>query len=146
MSTANIELPTDRIVYQFENASVVYTADFSLATDRVMPKLDVMVIDQYRYQRELSVAFRHEPGDSKKLLWEYHAYRHPGRRYIGTISKSVGQRFINRFLDLCENYPSLLFNRAGEHTSIANRPRAEGFVHLSEQLLDGWEFSVKLLD
>lgn len=135
-------LPTDRIVLSIDkaHASVVYTNEHSAATGRNMPKLYVQVIDAYRYQRELSVQLRWEPGNSKNLFWEYHIYRHPGYRYIGTISEAVATRFIERFLEQSQQYPTLLFNEASDRQA-----RCEGFVHLAEKLHDGYELSVKLL-
>jgi hypothetical protein len=140
-----MKLPTERIVHQFENGCVIYTADHSQATGRVMPKLYVQSIDQYCYQREYNLGFRHEPGDSKKLYWESHIYQHPGRRSECKVSEEVAKRFILRFLDLCKNYPSLLFNKTGDHKENPARPRHEGFVHLAEILHRGVEPSVRLL-
>ena len=136
------KLPTERKVFQFDQASVVYTAEHSRATDLVMPKLYVQVIDQYGYQRELIVEFKHRAGDSKAHYWEMHAYRHVGRREIQELSKEVAERFILRFLDICEKHPIFLFN----HADASGSPRSGGFVHLSELLLDGEPCSVKLLD
>lgn len=140
-------LPTEALTYQFEksHATVIYRAEHSAATDRVMPHLDVMVIDQYRYQREFSVRYRWEPGDSSNLYWEWQVYRHPGRRNAGKVSQCVAERFILKFLELTRYYPGLLFNAAGDHATDPTRPRCEGFVHLAEYLHDGYEFSVKLL-
>ena len=134
------KLPTDRIVFQFEHATVIYTCEDSAATGRKMPKLYIQAIDRYRYQREWSIAFRHTPGDSSKLFWESHAYRHPGRRNIVELTDGVAKRLIARILHLCENYPTLLFN--GDN---GDRARHESFVHLSEALLDGAAPSVSLL-
>lgn len=57
----------ERIVHQFQHASVIYTEQHSAATNRRMPKLYVQAIDQYRYQRELIIQFRHQSGNSSKL-------------------------------------------------------------------------------
>lgn len=141
----SIVLPDKRTVHQFEHASVVYTAELSAATGKVMPKLYVQAIDQYSFQRELSVGRIHEPGDSKKILWESHIYQHPGRRFVQNVSESVAKRFTDRFLELCETYPALLFNKTGDHSKDVARPRHEGFVRLAEMMHRG-EFSVKLLD
>jgi hypothetical protein len=137
MKKVKSNLPIFRKEFQFEQASVVYTADHSEATGMVMPKLAVQVIDAYGYQRELMVQFRHASGDSKILHWEMHVYRHPGRRNIQEMSQVVAENFINRFLVICEKYPLFLFNDG--------MPRSKGFVQLSEQLLDGAALSVKLL-
>jgi hypothetical protein len=143
----SVKIPTDRVVYQLPHATVIYTRNHSLATGRTMPSLKIQAHDQYRYQRELSVAFRHRPGDSSDLYWECHAYQHPGRRNIQeNIPDSVARRFISRFLDLCASYPALLFNATGDHATDPGRPRHEGFVHLHDALLWGAELSVKLLD
>jgi hypothetical protein len=134
-----MNVPTERIVFQFDNATVIYTAEHSAATGKVMPKLYVQAIDQYRFQRELIVEFRHEPGDSKKLFWEYHIYQHPGRRHVAKVSEYRATKFINRFLHLCKDYPDLLFNKSGD------RPRHEGFVFAAEFLHRGFDLSVRLL-
>lgn len=139
------KLPTERIVYQLPHASVVYTCELSAATGRVMPRLYVQAIDQYRFQREFIVQFRHEPGDSKDLYWEYHVYQHPGRRRVDKVSEYVARRFIIRFLELCRDHPALLFNNEGDHATNPHRPRHEGFVHMAEWLHRGTDLSVKLL-
>jgi hypothetical protein len=138
-----MSLPTERKVFQFEQATVIYSAEHAPATGMVMPKLEVQVIDQYGYQRELSVGFHHRAGNSKAHYWEMHAYRHPGRRNIQELSKAVAERFINRFLEVSEKYPIFLFNNAD---NAKGEPRSRGFVQLSEQLLDGETCSVELLD
>lgn len=135
----------ERIVHQFQHASVIYTEQHSAATNRRMPKLYVQAIDQYRYQRELIIQFRHQSGNSSKLYWECVAYRHPGRRFEQTITAGVATRFIDKFLRLCSEYPSLLFNQSGDHTTDIHRPRHENFVHMHERLLDGYRLSVDLL-
>lgn len=140
-------LPTERTVFQFEkaHACVIFTCDKDFnGTPR--PKLYIQAIDQYRYQRELSIEYRHEPGDSSKLFWECHAYRHPGRRHITQLSPAVAKRLIARILHLSAEYPSLLFNAQDNAADVHDRPRSEGFVHFHETLLDGAEPSVKLLD
>ena len=135
-----------RIIHQFQHASVIYTEEHSAATDKVMPKLEVMCIDAYRYQRELTVQYRHEPGDSKNLYWEFHVYRHPGRRALGKVPEKVAKKFISRFLEFCEKCPALLFNKTGEHTTNVARPNSEGFVHLCERIHDSETISVDMLD
>jgi hypothetical protein len=133
-------------VWQFEHATVQYSEHFSLATDRPMPKLSVMCIDQYRYQREFSVSFRWEPGDSKSLFWEMSVYQHPGRRETERVSEAVAVRFIKRFIEQVEKHPDLLFNSFAVLPTNSVRPRAEGFVHLCERLHRGAALSSKLLD
>jgi hypothetical protein len=135
-------LPTERKVYQFPHASVVFTADRWAATGRTMPRLYVQVVDAYRYQRELTVAFRHRPGASGDLFWEGHIYRHPHRREVSEIDERTAKRFIVRFLYLCDNYPTLLFNEADPSR---DRPQCEGFVHLAERLHDEPTFSANML-
>jgi hypothetical protein len=71
-----------------------------------------------------------------------HAYRHVGRREIQEPSQAVAERFILRFLEICEKFPIFLFNSA----DASGSPRSGGFVHLSERLLDGETLSVELLD
>jgi hypothetical protein len=135
------KLPTIRKEFQFEQATVVYTAEHLAAAGIVMPMLSVQVLDQYGYQRELTVHLCHTGGDSETLDWDVHTYRHPGRRYIQQVSTAVAERFIERFLEICEKFPIFLFNSADNSGS----PRSKGFVQLSEQLLDGAKCSVRLL-
>lgn len=124
-------------IYQFEHATVIYKAELSVATGKVMPSLYVQAIDAYRYQRELSVSLRWRPGDSKSLFWNMHAYQHALRRNEMELTPARAIGFIRRFIELCELFPSLLFNKTGEHTTDTARPRHEGFVHLHDQLLNG---------
>jgi len=133
MSLANL-LPVN---FQFEQATVNYKNEFSEATGRKMPKLDCMLLDQYGYQRELSVSFRWRPGDSRDLFWEISVYQHPNRRWSSEVSASYAEAFILRFAHLCIHYPSLLFNNTGEHLTDKQRPRGEGFVRLCERLHRG---------
>jgi len=120
-------------VFQFNkaHACVIFKNERSAATGRKMPKLYVQVIDQYRYQREWTLQFRHEPGDSKKLYWESSVYHHPGRREVVRLGKAQAEKCIKKFLSMCQNYPELLFNEEGD------RPRCEGFVHFAELLHRG---------
>jgi hypothetical protein len=145
-------LPTERKVFQFNHATVIYTAEHSYATSRVMPSLAIQISDEYRYQRELSVKLKHqyipaftEGNNTKKgitkIFWESHAYRHPGKRHVQVVTKTVAERFIERFLERVEKYPTLLFNDTTDRMA-----RHEGFVHLHEKLLDGCDLTVKLLD
>ena len=133
------------LTLQFEQATVIFTNDLSQATGKQMPMLKVQAIDAYGYQREWSCGLRHEPGDSKDLYWESHVYQHPGRRESCRLSSAVAVKLINRFLDLCQDYPGLLFNGTGEHTTNAARPRCEGFVRFCEQMHRGAVPSVKML-
>ena len=108
--------------------------------------LYVQSIDQYRFQREYSLKYSHVPGDSATLRWWSHVYMHPGRRQESEVSAERAKGFILRFLYLCDHYPSLLFNAAGDHAADASRPRSEGFVHLCERLHRGETVSKRLLD
>ena len=136
------------VTFQFEkaHATVQFKVADSVATGKTHYSLEVMVIDQYRFQREFSLSFHHEPGDSSDVHWESHIYQHPGRRHV---LKHLGPKrceaFIRRFLELCEKYPDLLFNAEGDHTTNKTRPRCEGFVSLAETLHRGALPSVKLL-
>lgn len=133
--------------YQFEksHACVIFTNEKHVATGRMHAKLYVQVIDQYRYQREWTLEFRHRPGDSKSCYWESHIYQHPGRRHIVEVKKTMAESCIKRFLRLCEQYPSLLFNVEGEHGTDKARPRCEGFVRFAELLHRGELPTAKLL-
>ena len=133
--------------YQFEqaHACAIFTNERSRATGRKHAKLYVQAIDQYGYQREWTLAFVHEPGNSKLCSWESHIYMHPGRRCVVKVGAAQAQACIKRFLKLCSEYPSLLFNRTGEHTSNVARPCSEGFVHFAESLHRGALPSCSLL-
>lgn len=110
--------------YRFEasSASVQYTIE------RDRPRLFVMVLDEYGFQREMSVELKNRPGLTE-TFWECSVYMHPGRRWYQEASPSMAKRFIKKFLDLCENHPDLLFNK-----SEVGRPRCKGFVLLAERL------------
>lgn len=97
-------LPSERKVWQFNHATVIFTCEKDF-NGRIRPKLYVQVIDQYRYQREWSLEYRHRSGDSNDMYWESHAYRHPGRRHIEEMSQSAAKRLIERFIHLTEGIP-----------------------------------------
>ncbi len=123
------------IVLHPEHASVIYTEEHSPATGKVMPKLRVQLIDFYRYQREWSLGFRWEPGNSELLYWESHAYKHPGERHVLKMERAKAVSLIARFLEISTKYPTSLFGERGQ-----------GFVHFHDAMLRGAEPSVKLLD
>lgn len=118
---------------QLPHATVIFTNDLSFATGKKMPRLYVQAHDAYRYQREWTLEFRYQPGDSKKLFWESHVYMHPGRREIVEVGASRAETCILKFLHLCESYPALLFPEK-DHPNLS---RCEGFVHFCEQLHRG---------
>jgi hypothetical protein len=127
--------------HQFQHATVVIKNNFSLATNRHMYKLYIQVIDQYRYQREFVLEYRHRSGNSHNCYWSCVAYRHPGRRTEFELSSGVAKRLQQRLEHIIREYPSLLFNDSGNN----GRARHEGFVHFTECLLDGAQPSCKLL-
>lgn len=137
-----LELPSVDLVFQFDkaHATIQYKCKHSAATGCVMPSLEVMVIDEYRYQREWSLAYRHKPGDSAVRYWESHIYQHPGRRHICEVAPDVAKLLMVRFVEQCDKYPTLLFN---ERTD--KRPCCEGFVHFADMLMWGTPPSAKLL-
>lgn len=126
-------------VHKFKHGTVIVTNKYSVASGRMMPKISVQIIDAYRYQREWTLAFCREPG-GKRCYWESHVYKHPGQRNIVELSPDVAKRLWDKFLDLVENYPALLFNDENER-----RARHEGFVHFSDTLLCGATPSCTLL-
>lgn len=127
--------------FQFENATVVYTNDMSAATGKRMPRLYVQAIDAYGFQREWTLQYRHEPGDSSDCYWESHAYHHPGRRDIQRMAPKAAARVVAHFLDICQDYPTLMFNASQDRV----RARHEGFVKFHEVMLRGFEPSVKMM-
>lgn len=127
-------------IKSYNNASVIYTENLSRATNREMPRLAIQVIDDYAFQREFSLQYRHRSGDSNNLYWCWSNYQHPGRRAQGEVSTAVAEKFINRFHELVNghyDYSSLLFNE--------DSPSNKGFVHFSERLFLCEELSVRLL-
>lgn len=128
-------------ILQLPHATVIFTNYLSVATGKKMPKLYVQAHDAYGYQREWTLQFRCEPGDSKKLFWESHVYMHPGRREIVPVGKAMAETCILKFLHLCENYSDLLFP-ADDHPKLI---RCSGFVHFAEQLHRGALPSATLL-
>ena len=140
------DLPAKTFQFEKAHSTVQWKVFESAATGGTAYSLEVMVIDQYGFQREFSLAYRHEPGDSKDVYWESHIYQHPGRRHvIKRLGPSRCEAFIKRFLMLCEKYPSLLFNETGDHAEDKARPRCTGFITLAETLHRGALPSVKLL-
>lgn len=121
----------------YMNASVVYTENHNEATGRVMPSLSVQVIDDYGFQREFYLRYRHEPGNSKNLYWEWVIYQHPTRRNSGTVSTAVAQKFLERFHTLINDYSSLLFGEGP--------PNNRGFVQLAETLHANDTLSMRML-
>jgi len=119
---------------QFEAGTVMFSTTKD-ANGVLRPKLYIQTVDAYRYQRELSIALIHEPGNLKELKWEVHAYKHPRERHITIIGKATAEALIERLLHYAEKYPTLLFN---EHNYGPNKlPRHEGFVHCHDKLLAG---------
>ena len=106
----------------------------------IRPEMSIMVIDAYRYQRELTIALRHRPGNLSELFWEVHAYKHPGQRCISEVSESVARRLWDRIEHLARQYSTLLFAIDSERG-----PRCEGFVHFHDRLLAGETPSCKML-
>lgn len=134
-------LPEERKTFEFEQASVIFRIEDSPAAGRELYRLEVMVLDAYAYQREFILQLRNS-GTSKELFWEAHTYHHPDRRNIQTLTWRNAEHFILKFLDLCEKYPTLLFNATDNPKGT---PRSVGFVHLSERLLRGEPCSDRLL-
>jgi hypothetical protein len=135
--------------YQFENAGLVVKR----GPDGKPFELSIQASDQYGYQREFSVKVerKYDPATSVSTWhWMVRPYQHPFHRLdtIQETTKGKALRFIERLVDLAEKYPSLMFNNAAftEHTPPHFRPRHEGFVRWHTLLLNGAEFSVKLLD
>jgi len=151
-----LALPTERRHWEFKHGTVTFTCDED-ANGKARPKFYVQIMDEYRYQREWTIELTHStlgldiPGPTSldRLYWVSHMYRHPGRRSIREMTKSVAIRLMERFHYLVENYPSLLFNEGGmvgeSGPTPHYRPRHEGFVHFAEALLDGANPSVKVL-
>ena len=133
------------INYQFEasHACVLFTVDKDANTVE-RPKLYIQCLDAYGRQLELSIQYRHEPGDMKKLFWELHAYRHPGIREICKLTAKMGEDMIKRIIDLCERFPGLLFNESAFRNGTYY-PNCHGFVLMHTQLLDGHKPSLDLL-
>lgn len=125
---------------QLNHACVLYSEERDF-NGRTLPKLYIQTIDAYRYQRELTIELRREPGSSSVYFWECHAYKHPGQRNVQTVTKQVAESLIERILHLARNYPTLLFNENSE-----TRARHEGFVHFHDRLLAGFTATVKMLD
>lgn len=131
--------------YQFEHGGMVVKR----TPNGEVFSLKVQVIDQYSYQREFSVEYRRVPGTSS-FRWVASTYQHPFHRVDQDQDVTAGKarRFIERLIELVENHPSLVFNNSGEtsHAPPRHRARHEGFVRWHTALLNGAEFSVKLLD
>lgn len=127
-----LELPPP-VTLEFENrACVVFSVKGPEDKFRVpMAKLFVQAYDQYGHQRELSVS---KPEND--VLWSWKIYHHPDRRGDGTVGEDLGIKFVCRFLDICHNYPGILFNKEGE--GIPSRPLNEGFVQMAEAMHRGW--------
>jgi hypothetical protein len=130
------------VTFEFDSTTVLYREEYSAVLGKAAPSLAVMVLDAYRYQREWTLKMIPGGSDERHAVWESHAYRHAGVRCIQRVPEKVALAVIAKFLELCEKYPSLPFNAAGEN----GRPRAEGFVHFHEALLQSVEVTVKLLD
>ncbi len=140
MSTKDLTANDTFKVHNFEQGTVIVENKYSVATGKMMPKISVQILDAYRYQREWTLKFRYEPGNTKRCYWESHAYKHPGQRHIEELSPAVAKRLWDRFIGMVEEYPTLLFNDADER-----RARHEGFVHFHDALLCGTTPSCTLL-
>lgn len=143
------DVAVDYTVYDFHHAGMVVKR---LPNGKAFD-LSIQVSDQYGYQREFNVKIerKYDPATSVSTWhWKVHPYLHPFHR-LDTIQETTegkARRFIERLVELAEQYPSLVFNQAAftEHTPPHFRPRHEGFVKWHTLLLNGAEFTVKLLD
>lgn len=133
-----LDVRTD--VYQLPKASV----KVNVSPRGALLSISVQCHDAYAYQRELFVGRQRTPG-THEHTWGWNAYLHPfhGSEGKGEASQGVVQRFLARFVELIEQYPSLLFNDVDEHPG---RPHSDGFVRLHTMLLMGADLSVTLLD
>lgn len=95
--------------------------------------LFVQIIDAYRFQREMIVSPTVEG-------FTVHVYQHPARREIVQTTRAVGAKFLARFLEITEKYPTLLFNAAN-----ASEARCAGFVSLQESIFRGQHPSASML-
>lgn len=136
-----IDVRTD--VYQFEHASV----KVEVSPKGKLISIRVQCSDAYRYQRELFVGKQRTPG-TNDYTYGWSAYLHPfhGQEGNGETTEGITRRFMARFLELIEKYPSLMFNATDEIKQPGKRPRAEGFVLLHTRLLFGAGLTVALLD
>ncbi len=141
-----LTLPTENKLWNVEQGTI----QFKLEKDtngKERPEFYVQIIDQYGYQREWRIGLRHRPGNLEDLYWESHMYRHPGRRSVHELTKTVAMNMMTRFHYLLEKYPSLPFNpEYYEKNGKLRRARHSGFVHFSENVLDGADPSVKMMN
>ena len=122
------------VTYVFEEASASVIYNVFEHDGKPMPKLYVQVIDQYGFQRELTVQ-RLREHETNECYWEYHVYMHPGRHWFQKCTDLMAKRFVARFLEWCEKHPELLFNPPEVIIETKRfKPRCEGFVRLAEQL------------
>lgn len=139
------DVAVDYTVYDFQNAGMTVKR----GPDGKPFELSVQAHDQYGYQREFSIAYRRVAG-TDSFRWVVSTYQHPFHRpdQDQDVSAGKAQRFMDRLIELVEQYPSLVFNNAAftEHKPPRFRPRHEGFVKWHTALLNGAEFTVKLLD
>ena len=105
-------------VIQINRATVIYTYN-----NPNSQKLYVQAIDAYRNQRELTVSIA---GNEVVL----HAYIHPHFRRMVPEDKRRAQKFIARFMELVDKYPTLLFNEKND-----NYASNDGFVHCIDDIL-----------
>ena len=140
-----LALPKENKHWQFEQGTVSFKIETD-ANGKERPEFYVQVIDQYGYQREWRIGLRHRPGNLEDLYWESHMYRHPGRRSVHELTKTVALNMMGRFYYLLEKYPTLPFNPEYYKDGKLFRSRHTGFVHFSENVLDGAEPSIKMMD
>jgi hypothetical protein len=135
-------------VYSFEQGGMIVRRATVKGNPRIID-VKVQISDAYGYQREFSVENRRIAGTST-FRWEANTYLHPYHTVdqVQVISEGVAKRFMERLIELVENYPSLVFNNSAftSHTPPRYRPRHEGFIRWHTALLNGANLSVKLLD
>ncbi len=131
-----------RRIFQFERARATVQHMPFLAGDRGCPDqgpyIEVMVIDDYGYQREMKLGQVRDPVDHV-YQWVARAYVHglgPAKEVV--LSEYACVKLMGRFMELVEQYPSLLFNDRDEGTN-AERPRCQGFVRFHNRIHAGFE-------
>jgi hypothetical protein len=131
--------------FEFPHACVIF-GRVKNAEGKSLPSVFIQCVDEYAYQRELSVkpvrTYDRVPREVRNgLEYEVHPYLHPGIRRVHRVSKAVATAFLIRLQEQLEKYPTLLFTvKEGREL-----PLHRGFVHLHHRLLNYDDLSQKLL-
>ncbi len=143
MTTPCLTMADGKRIFQFEKARATvqhmpFVPGEPSGTPDQGPFIEVMVLDDYGYQREMLLGKARISG-THEYKWVARAYVHglgPAKEII--LTEYACTKLMTRFMDLVENYPTTLFNDRDEGTNV-ERARCKGFVQFHNRIHAGFE-------